>query len=66
MLDLPPEVEIAGKQQIVCPPPHVEFFGFLPVPYELGPLRNHQGTKSNGQGWSGTNFFEEINVAFGL
>ena len=66
MVGLPPEVEIAGKQQIVCPPAHGEFFGFLPVPYEVGPLPNHQGTKSNGQGWPGTNFLEEIDVAVSL
>ncbi len=31
MLGLPPELRIAGKQQIVCPPARGEFFGFLSV-----------------------------------
>lgn len=43
MLGLPPEVRIAGKQQIVCPPARGEFFGFLPVRPRLDRFRTIKG-----------------------
>ena len=43
MLGLPPEVRIAGKQQIVCPPARGESFGFLSVRPRLDHFRTIKG-----------------------